>query len=113
MYKKPIFKKSSIHRSKTEIGLPIQDKIKNVLEQNENLNEAPLIYTEKADGVMAGYNIRTDKWEIAVEAMDKINKIRTAKGEEKRGQYRDWETDRKSTRLNSSHLKLSRMPSSA
>ena len=29
------------------------------------------------------------------------------------GLYRDWETDRKSTRLNSSHLKLSRMPSSA
>ena len=27
--------------------------------------------------------------------------------------YRDWETDRKSTRLNSSHLKLPRMPSSA
>ena len=27
--------------------------------------------------------------------------------------YRDWETDRKSTRLNSSHLKLTRMPSSA
>ena len=27
--------------------------------------------------------------------------------------YRDWETDRKSIRLNSSHLKLSRMPSSA
>ena len=29
------------------------------------------------------------------------------------GKHRDWETDRKSTRLNSSHLKLSRMPSSA
>ena len=29
------------------------------------------------------------------------------------GEYRDWETDRKSTRLNSSHLKLSRMPASA
>ena len=28
-------------------------------------------------------------------------------------QYRDWETDRKSTRLNSSHRSLSRMPSSA
>ena len=27
--------------------------------------------------------------------------------------YRDWETDRKSTRLNSSHITLSRMPSSA
>ena len=29
------------------------------------------------------------------------------------GTYRDWETDRKSTRLNSSHRSLSRMPSSA
>ena len=31
----------------------------------------------------------------------------------KRGRYRDWETDRKSTRLNSSHSAKSRMPSSA
>ena len=30
-----------------------------------------------------------------------------------RGVYRDWETDRKSTRLNSSHSRASRMPSSA
>ena len=29
------------------------------------------------------------------------------------GKYRDWETDRKSTRLNSSHSAKSRMPSSA
>ena len=29
------------------------------------------------------------------------------------GMYRDWETDRKSTRLNSSHSAKSRMPSSA
>ena len=28
-------------------------------------------------------------------------------------EYRDWETDRKSTRLNSSHITRSRMPSSA
>ena len=34
-------------------------------------------------------------------------------GLERMKTYRDWETDRKSTRLNSSHLKLSRMPSSA
>ena len=30
-----------------------------------------------------------------------------------RTDYRDWETDRKSTRLNSSHEFVSRMPSSA
>ena len=33
--------------------------------------------------------------------------------EEIKHQYRDWETDRKSTRLNSSHSAKSRMPSSA
>ena len=32
---------------------------------------------------------------------------------EMRTLYRDWETDRKSTRLNSSHSAKSRMPSSA
>ena len=32
---------------------------------------------------------------------------------DKYGLYRDWETDRKSTRLNSSHITRSRMPSSA
>ena len=31
----------------------------------------------------------------------------------RRRKYRDWETDRKSTRLNSSHSRASRMPSSA
>ena len=34
-------------------------------------------------------------------------------GKEKMDSYRDWETDRKSTRLNSSHITRSRMPSSA
>ena len=33
--------------------------------------------------------------------------------EQKLPAYRDWETDRKSTRLNSSHSAKSRMPSSA
>ena len=42
---------------------------------------------------MAGYNIRTDKWEIAIEAMDKINKVRTAQGEAKRGKMVDMKTD--------------------
>ena len=32
---------------------------------------------------------------------------------DKEAVYRDWETDRKSTRLNSSHITRSRMPSSA
>ena len=44
------------------------------------------------------------------EFMERANKqFERAKGR----YYRDWETDRKSTRLNSSHSAKSRMPSSA
>ena len=33
----------------------------------------PTIYTEKKDGVLPEYDIRTDRFEIAIEAVDKIN----------------------------------------
>ena len=39
--------------------------------------------------------------------------ISNTKGDAIEQAYRDWETDRKSTRLNSSHSAKSRMPSSA
>ena len=42
----------------------------------------------------------------------KLNKEELSKFDKAAG-YRDWETDRKSTRLNSSHSAKSRMPSSA
>ena len=41
------------------------------------------------------------------------DKIIIFEDSEHRNLYRDWETDRKSTRLNSSHSAKSRMPSSA
>lgn len=93
MYKRPSFRKTSITNSSIEVGQMIHDKVKAVIEQGESLQEAPLIYTDKADGIMAGYNIRTDKWEIAIEAMDKINKVRAAQGEAKRGKMVDMKTD--------------------
>ena len=40
-------------------------------------------------------------------------KFKNYQGSSYTGVYRDWETDRKSTRLNSSHSAKSRMPSSA
>lgn len=33
----------------------------------------PTIYTEKKDGVQPEYDIRTDRFEVAIDAMDKIN----------------------------------------
>ena len=34
---------------------------------------APLIYTPKEDGVKPEFDIRTDKWQIAINAMDRVN----------------------------------------
>ena len=45
--------------------------------------------------------------------LDIAKQIGIEKQIEIRAEYRDWETDRKSTRLNSSHSAKSRMPSSA
>ena len=42
----------------------------------------PLIYTPKEKGVMPQYDIRTDKWDIAQNAMDRVNKERIAKGQQ-------------------------------
>ena len=52
----------------------------------------------KVDSIL-GYNPRYFNWKTNI---DRVH-----------GAYRDWETDRKSTRLNSSHSAKSRMPSSA
>ena len=46
----------------------------------------PTIYTEKKDGVQPEYDIRTDRFEVAIDAIDKINQstasqIAKSKGE--------------------------------
>ena len=63
-------------------GEAIETKCARITETGEPISDgAPLVYTEKKDGVQPQYNIRTDKWEIAQEAMDKVNKAKIAKGQ--------------------------------
>ena len=53
----------------------IEEKIARVVENKEPIEDgAPIIYTERKDGVIPAYNIRTDKWDIALTAMDKARK---------------------------------------
>ena len=64
-------------------GEAIEKKVAKLLENNEPITDgAPIIYTEKKDGVLPQYDIRTDKWEIAQSAMDLANasKIVKSKG---------------------------------
>ena len=46
-------------------------------------NSRGLVYTERKDGVLPAYDIRTDRFELAVEATDKIAKSYLAKREER------------------------------
>ena len=65
-------------------GEPIEHKIERIVSNKEAITDgAPAIYTERKDGVISAYNIRTDRWEIATEAMDKVEKSITASREAK------------------------------
>lgn len=58
----------------TEEGETLIKKIQRILDENEPLTDgAPMIYTPKQAGVRDDCNIRTDKWEIAMNAMDRVN----------------------------------------
>ena len=61
-------------------GESIETKVRRITENNEPITDgAPIIYTNRDDGVLPAYNIRTDRWEIAQQAMDAVNQANLAK----------------------------------
>lgn len=64
-------------------GQSIENRCKKLVETGEPIKDtSPLIYTPKQKGVMPQYDVRTDKWEIAQNAMDRVNRERLAKGQQ-------------------------------
>ena len=63
-----------------QLGESIEIKVKRITENNEPITDgAPIIYTNREDGGLPAYNIRTDRWEIAQQAMDAVNQANLAK----------------------------------
>jgi len=61
-------------------GESIENKVRRITENNEPITDgAPIIYTNRDDGVLPAYNIRTDRWEVAQAAMDAVNQANLAK----------------------------------
>lgn len=61
-------------------GESIETKVRRITENNEPITDgAPIIYTNREDGVLPAYNIRTDRWDIAQAAMDAVNQANLAK----------------------------------
>lgn len=68
---------------------PREVKLRKIISgESNNMDDGvfPTIYTEKKDGVQPEFDIRTDRFEVAIDAIDKINQsaanqIAKSKGE--------------------------------
>ncbi|AXH75641.1 MAG: hypothetical protein [Microviridae sp.] len=68
-------------------GETIEQKINRITNNKEPITDgAPLIYTNRSEGTRPEYDVRTDRFEIAVEAMDKVTKAKLAKREQNMGE---------------------------
>lgn len=87
------FKRSQLTSVELTEGEPIEWKVKRMLRNGEPISDgAPDIFTERKDGIGAGYDVRTDRFELAAEAMDKVAKSKLAARENK-GKVVKLETD--------------------
>lgn len=57
----------------TEIGETIESQLRKLQETNQPIDAtAPIIFTARKDGVIPEYNIRSDKWDRALENMEQV-----------------------------------------
>lgn len=99
MYTKIKPNKTSLRVHTVYEGETIEQKINRIVNNKEPIKDgAPIIYTERKDGVKPEYDIRTDRFEIAIDAMDAVSKTHKAKREEsiaKRNMEKEKKTETK------------------
>ena len=70
IYNRNAFHQSKLKSVECEEAVPLERQIGEILEGKENATTVPLIFTDKKDGVLPAYDIRTDKMEVAIDAID-------------------------------------------
>ena len=61
-------------------GELIEENVARLTQEKSPISDgAPIIYTERKDGILPAYDIRTDRWEIAQAAMEINQKAVSAK----------------------------------
>lgn len=72
MYNKTTRPKTSILSNVPRAGETIEQKLERITNNREPITDgAPLVYTDYKDGVRNEYNVRADKWDIAMQEQDK------------------------------------------
>lgn len=80
MNKYNIKNKTRLERNTSTEGELIEQKIERIMTLNEPITDgAPIIYTERKHGVMPEHNIRTDRFDLALEATGHIQRSNTIK----------------------------------
>lgn len=84
MYRKNIPTRTNMNIVSMMEGETIEQKIDRIVNNNEPIrDETPMIFTEREEGVLAGYDIRTDRFDVALDGIDKIQKSDIARREMK------------------------------
>lgn len=100
MYRKNLLPKvEGMKVNQSYEGESIEAKIRRIVDNKEPIRDgAPLLYTERSEGVRAETDIRTDRFDVAIDAMDagarsiagkRENRIMTEKGMVK-GENGEW-----------------------
>ena len=77
--------KGGLRVNESSEGETLEQQIERYVNNKEPIEgEAPLTYTERQEGVKPEFNIRTDRFEIAIEATTKIHASYAARREESR-----------------------------
>lgn len=80
LYKTPRYHKSEIEVNESIEGETLETKIERLIANSEDVEDGVgSVYTERKDGVLPAYDIRTDRMELALEALDKAHRWDLAK----------------------------------
>lgn len=75
----------------------LEQKIEKLISNKEPIGkDVPLRYTERKEGIVKDYDIRTDRFEVARDAMEKVHKTNIAK----RGNIIDFEKGKQNLEKN-------------
>lgn len=86
MYKVKKANRTSLTVNKTYTGMTIEKRIQLMVNNKEPITDSvPLIYTERKEGVRPEYDIRTDRFDLALDYMDKVTQAKLAKRESPEG----------------------------
>lgn len=66
---------TTINVNVSVVGERLEERVHRMLYNQEPIGDgAPLIYTDRRKGVLAEHDIRTDRFEIALDAIDNVHK---------------------------------------